>query len=110
MQDEFGETALHAASGKGHVEVMTVLVQRGANVNSLNKVCVSILFNFNMCVSTLADCMYVYGMYYIDVCSQNVAIYTVSLNYRLSYCLYMLLLGRVAHLESFNVHPTHTCS
>ena len=42
MQDEFGETALHAASGEGHVEVMTIIVQRGANVNSLNKVCKSI--------------------------------------------------------------------
>ena len=38
MQDEFGNTALHVASGEGHVEVMTVLIQRGANVNSLNKV------------------------------------------------------------------------
>ena len=42
MQDEFGDTALHAASSEGHVEVMTVLLQRGANVNSLNKVCKSI--------------------------------------------------------------------
>ena len=44
MQNEIGETALHAASDQGHVEVMTILVQRGAKVNSLNKVCVSILF------------------------------------------------------------------
>ena len=38
MQDEIGETALHAASGNGHVNVITVLVQRGADVNSLTKV------------------------------------------------------------------------
>ena len=38
MQHEIGETALHAASGHGHVNVMTVLVQRGADVNSLTKV------------------------------------------------------------------------
>ena len=43
IQDELGETALHAASGEGFVEVMTVLIQRGANVNSLNKVCVCLL-------------------------------------------------------------------
>ena len=38
MQDEIGETALHAASKKGDVNAMTVLVQRGADVNSLTKV------------------------------------------------------------------------
>ena len=42
MQDEHGNTALHAASGKGHIEVMTGLIKSGANVNSLNKVCISI--------------------------------------------------------------------
>ena len=38
MQDEISETALHAASKKGDVNVMTVLVQRGADVNYLTKV------------------------------------------------------------------------
>ena len=38
MQDEIGETALHAASRHGHVNVMTVLVQGRADVNSLTKV------------------------------------------------------------------------
>ena len=80
MQDEFGETALHGASGEGHVEVMTVLVQRGANVNSLNKVCVSILFNFNMCVSTLADYMHVCVWYVLRRCllSECSYIYSVT--------------------------------
>ena len=50
MQDEYGNTALHAASDEGHVEVMTILVQRGANVNSLNKVCKSLI---STCVSQL---------------------------------------------------------
>ena len=58
MQDEYGNTALHAASHKGHVEVMTILVQRGAKVNSLNKVCKSILFR-HVCLnfSRLHACM-----------------------------------------------------
>ena len=38
MQDECGETPLHAASGQGEVKVISVLVQRGANLNPLNKV------------------------------------------------------------------------
>ena len=38
MQDEISEIALHAASKKGDVNVMTVLVQRGADINSLTKV------------------------------------------------------------------------
>ena len=38
MQDEYGETALHTASICGHVNVITVLVKRGADVNSLTKV------------------------------------------------------------------------
>ena len=38
MQNEIGETALHAASKKSDVNVMTILVQRGADVNSLTKV------------------------------------------------------------------------
>ena len=38
MQDEYGETALHAASVKGHVDVARYLVEKGAVVNSLNKV------------------------------------------------------------------------
>ena len=38
MQDEFGETPLHTASGKGHVNVITVLIERGAVVNYQNKV------------------------------------------------------------------------
>ena len=38
MQGEIGGTALHAASCHGHLNVMTDLVQRGADVNSLTKV------------------------------------------------------------------------
>ena len=38
MQDEYGETALHTASGEGHVNVITALVERGADVNCLTKV------------------------------------------------------------------------
>ena len=38
MQDEFGETALHTASRFCHVNVITVLRQRGADINSLTKV------------------------------------------------------------------------
>ena len=38
FQDEFGETGLHAASGEGHVEVIIVLLQRGADVHILSKV------------------------------------------------------------------------
>ena len=38
MQDETGETALHAASYEGHVNVITALVERGADVNCLTKV------------------------------------------------------------------------
>ena len=38
MQDEFGDTPLHAAGGQGHVNVITVLIERGAVVNCLNKV------------------------------------------------------------------------
>ena len=45
IQDEYGDTALHAASSEGHVEVMTILMQRGANVNSLNKVCIYLSFH-----------------------------------------------------------------
>ena len=38
MQDEYGETALHKASRFGHVNVITALVERGADVNCLTKV------------------------------------------------------------------------
>ena len=38
MQSEYGETALHAASGQGHVKVISVLVARGAILNFQNKV------------------------------------------------------------------------
>ena len=38
MQEEIGETPLHAASGEGHVNVITILIERGAAVNYLNKV------------------------------------------------------------------------
>ena len=62
MQDEIGETALHAASKEGHVEVMTVLIQRGANVNSLSKVCVSILFPQHVRLNFSRVHVYVYGM------------------------------------------------
>ena len=60
MQDECNNTALHAASSGGHVEVMTILVQRGANVNALNKVCKSIYFLNIMChnFNEVHICMY----------------------------------------------------
>ena len=45
IQDEYGETPLHAASGQGQVKVISVLVQKGANLNSLNKVGVVIYVN-----------------------------------------------------------------
>ena len=38
MQDEYGDTALHAASSKGHINITRHLVEKGATVNSLNKV------------------------------------------------------------------------
>ena len=38
IQDERGETPLHAASSQGQVKVISVLVQRGAKLNPLNKV------------------------------------------------------------------------
>ena len=38
MQDEIGETALHTASSRGHVNVITALVERGADINCLTKV------------------------------------------------------------------------
>ena len=38
MQDEFGETALHAASGQGRVKVISVLVAKGAIIDFQSKV------------------------------------------------------------------------
>ena len=38
MQTEYGETALHTASRFGHVNVITALVEKGADVNCLTKV------------------------------------------------------------------------
>ena len=38
MQDEYGETALHTASNKGHIDVARYLLEKGATVNSLSKV------------------------------------------------------------------------
>ena len=38
MQNEYGNTALHAASSKGHINIARFLVETGATVNSLNKV------------------------------------------------------------------------
>ena len=38
FQDEIGESALHVASGKGHVEVIIVILQKGGDVNILTKV------------------------------------------------------------------------
>ena len=69
MQDEFGETALHGASGEGHVQIMTVLIQRGANVNSLSKVCVSIIFPQHVCLnfSRVHVCVW----YYISLASST---------------------------------------
>ena len=38
MQDELGETSLHAASGEGHVKVISLLVARGAIIDFQTKV------------------------------------------------------------------------
>ena len=38
MQDKFGDTALMAASQKGHLECATVLLKHKADVNHQNKV------------------------------------------------------------------------
>ena len=38
VQDDFGETALVAAVGQGHLHVAETLVKNGANVNYRNKV------------------------------------------------------------------------
>ena len=38
MQDDIGDVPLHGASDHGHVNVMTVLIQRGAQVDYQNKV------------------------------------------------------------------------
>ena len=38
MQDEYGDTALLAACGAGHVMVAAVLIEKGALVNYQNKV------------------------------------------------------------------------
>ena len=38
LQDDLGETALHAASGQGHIQVIAVTLQKGANVHILTKV------------------------------------------------------------------------
>ena len=38
MQDEFGETALIAASHQGHLSTAALLLDHGADVNKQNKV------------------------------------------------------------------------
>ena len=38
MQDEYGETALIAACGQGHVTIAALLIEKGALVNYQNKV------------------------------------------------------------------------
>ena len=38
MQDEFGETALIAASREGHLTTAALLLDHGADVNKQNKV------------------------------------------------------------------------
>ena len=38
MQDEFGETALIAASQEGHLTTAALLLDHGADVNKQNKV------------------------------------------------------------------------
>ena len=38
MQNEFGDTALMAASKRGHIECATVLLEHRANANYQNKV------------------------------------------------------------------------
>ena len=38
MQDDFGYTALHAASQKGHLKVADTLIKRHANVGHQDKV------------------------------------------------------------------------
>ena len=38
MQNEYGETALIAACGQGHVTIAALLIEKGALVNYLSKV------------------------------------------------------------------------
>ena len=38
IQNEFGETALFAACGEGHLDTAAILIKHGAMVNFLNKV------------------------------------------------------------------------
>ena len=38
LQDDIGDTALMAAVNKGHLHIVEILVNHGANVNHRNKV------------------------------------------------------------------------
>ena len=55
-QDEFGEVPLHAASHKGHVNVMTFLIQRGAEIDYLNKVHTLSMWSCSMLWTSVNKC------------------------------------------------------
>ena len=58
MQNELGDTPLHVASCGEYIEVMTILLQRGANVNSLNKVCIYYIPSIkNVCLNLSRVCV-----------------------------------------------------
>ncbi len=60
VQSKFGNTPLLFAADGGAVEVVTVLLAHGANVNILNKVCgcvcMCVWVCVCMCVALLSDC------------------------------------------------------
>ena len=56
MQNEHGETALFAASAKGHLRTATILLQYGAVVNYTNKVrLLFLLFSTILHLLTMVD-------------------------------------------------------
>lgn len=38
LKDENGRTPLHLAAGEGHIEVIKLLISKGANINSIDVV------------------------------------------------------------------------
>ena len=56
MQNEYGETALIPACGKGHVMVAAVLIEKGALVNHGSKVTLLWL----SCIYTIVGCYIIF--------------------------------------------------